>query len=88
MGNCIYNCVWNRWLYNGALRCKNRKVDKKEKKMKQGLLFEISCDNGYTENIEAKCRKEVVQKYIETSGMPMWYFKEHCVVRNKGLMEE
>ena len=85
MRNYIYSYVWSCWLYSRFLCFKNRKVGKKEEKMKHKLIFEISCDNGYTENVEATCRKEAVEEYLKTSGMPLWYFKEHCTVRNKAL---
>ena len=47
-------------------------------------VYEIRADNGSWTEIQAKSRKEAVKEYIERSGMPEDFFKEHCIVKNLG----
>ena len=48
--------------------------------------FKISTDAGVTTYICASCRTEAIEIYQEQTGVPIDYIKEHCLIKNLGLI--
>lgn len=49
--------------------------------------FQIVTDAGRTVYVCASCRKKAIRLFIEQSGVSESYIKQHCIVRNKGIVE-
>ncbi len=48
--------------------------------------FKICADSGRTVYICASCRKEAIEIYQQQTGVNMDYIKQHCLIKNLGLM--
>ena len=48
--------------------------------------FKISTDAGVTTYICASCKTEEIEIYQEQAGVPIDYIKEHCLIKNLGLI--
>lgn len=49
--------------------------------------FKISTDAGVTTYICASCRTEAIEIYQQQTGIPIDYIKEHCLIKNLGLID-
>ena len=55
--------------------------------MDKNFDFKISTDAGVTIYICASCRTEAIEIYQEQTGVPIDYIKEHCLIKNLGLID-
>ena len=49
--------------------------------------FQIVTDAGESICVYAPCRKDAIRLFIEQSGVSESYIKQHCIVRDKGIVE-
>lgn len=49
--------------------------------------FKISTDAGVITYICASCRTEAIEIYQEQTGVSIDYIKEHCLIKNLGLID-
>lgn len=49
--------------------------------------FKISTDAGVTTYICASCRTEAIEIYQQQTGVLADYIKEHCLIKNLGLID-
>lgn len=43
--------------------------------------FNVRCDGLPEQCITADSRKQAVERYLEKTGMPDWYFRKHGIVK-------
>ena len=55
--------------------------------MAKNFDFKISTDAGATTYICAPCRTEAIEIYQQQTGVPIDYIKEHCLIKNLGLID-
>ena len=55
--------------------------------MAKNFDFKISADAGVTTYICASCRTEAIEIYQQQTGIPIDYIKEHCLIKNLGLID-
>lgn len=44
-------------------------------------IFIVRCDGLPEQYIIADSRKQAVERYLEKTGMPYWYFRKHGIVK-------
>ena len=55
--------------------------------MAKNFDFKISTDAGATTFICASCRTEAIEIYQQQTGVAIDYIKEHCLIKNLGLID-